>query len=73
MAIAMAVGTVKMKKSNKVPLHSCGGGYSQIENAPYPLPNGRPQFQCTKCKMTWTEGNNGGESLRILIEYNSKK
>lgn len=38
------------------PVHSCGGGYERIENVPYPLPFGRPQYRCTKCSDTWTKG-----------------
>lgn len=55
-----------MMARNDRPIHVCGGGYERIENAPFPLPDGRPQFKCTKCGQTWTDGRRGGDSLRRL-------
>ncbi len=57
-----------MKRPGKRPVCTCGGGYVRIENAQFPLPDGRPQFRCTKCGETWTEGHSGGESLKALTE-----
>ena len=55
-------------KQNKSVHVGCGGGYERINNVPFPLPDGRPQFRCSKCGQTWTEGVDGGRSLSNLKE-----
>lgn len=52
----------RMTKRAKNPVHVCGGGFERIDDAD----DGRPQFRCTKCRQTWTEGRDGGESLRAV-------
>lgn len=36
----------------------CGGGLVQ-DRAPFPMPNGRPRFTCTKCGHQFTNGLDG--------------
>jgi transposase-like protein len=46
------------------------GGYRLDKPNPY---DGRPSFHCDRCGNHWTEGWNGGDSLRALVEMKKEQ